>query len=107
MVGWAGTSAAGWLGFRQQKGLAKLRWSVGDKSALASLQGWGGGRLVRGPPCPSSLKPLTSSPHPHDFLGLHPAFYPRHTAPRATPPSPEPDASLVGVVGGWGQEVLV
>lgn len=66
-VGWAGTSAAGWLEVRQQKGLAKLGQSVGDGSTLAILQVWGC-RLVRGPDCPSSFQP----PAPPYFLPAPP-----------------------------------
>lgn len=39
LVGWAGASGAGQLEVRQQKGLAKLSLSVGDKGVLAGLQG--------------------------------------------------------------------
>lgn len=46
MVGWDGMgwgylehSGARWLEVRQQKELAKLRLSVGDKRVLAGLQG--------------------------------------------------------------------
>lgn len=65
----------------------------GDRSTLAILQVWGC-RLVRGPDCLSPFQPqappLTSSPHPRDFRGLHPPSI------LAAPPSPQPDTSWGG-----------
>lgn len=101
MVGWTGTSAAGWLGVRQQKGLAKLRWSVGDKSALASLQGWGGQVSER----PSLSLLFEASRHPLLLPPPTPTTSrasTRPSIPAALPPAPPPPAlSRTRPWSGW------